>query len=261
MMPEDLRNRIKLIIEIHFNDWGGTPDRLTPTWIENRLALFMKYTRKSLQLQTSQDFSCYVLYDPASERTIREVLDRYAPLPNNIRFVPPRAYHAQVAKDIADYHRFYRVYLSSDDMYHKEFIRKLRTWTPKKETLALVPQYGYVYDSVQHRLGKFFFWLPSYGATIHDVGKYLKGQEPKLTWRDALKVPHEFIHLKEPIWINHIHAYNTGISFDKVRSWTIRGVQDACDVEPWTNSRQIKACFGPEITGPNPIKRVLSDFF
>ncbi|WP_178021336.1 glycosyltransferase [uncultured Paenibacillus sp.] len=259
-MPDDLRNRVKLIIEIHFNDWGGTPDRLTQTWIENRLGLFMKYTRKSLQLQTSQDFSCYVLYDQGSERTIQEVLSRYAPLPKNIRFVTPKAYHALVAKDIAGYPRFYRVYLSSDDMYHKEFIRKLRTWTPKKDTLALVPQYGYIYDSVQDRLGKFFFWLPSYGATIHDVGKYLKGQEPKLSWRDVLKVPHEFIHVKEPIWINHIHALNTGMSFERASNWTIPGIKDAMDLEPWEDSRRSRAYFGPEIASPSEVKRVLSDF-
>ncbi|MGG6311453.1 glycosyltransferase [Paenibacillus macerans] len=260
-MQENLRKPKKMIIEIHFNNWGGTPDRLTRKWIENRLGLFMTYTLKSLRLQTSQDFSCYVLYDPASERTVHEVLSRYGPLPKNVRFVTPRAYHAHVAEDIAGYPSFYRVYLSSDDMYHKEFIQKLHAFTPKKDTLALVPQYGYVYDSVQNRLGKFFFWLPSYGATIHHVGKYLQGQSPKITWRDALKVPHEFINLKEPVWINHIHAYNTGISFEKVRSWMIRGVKDACSLEPWTNDRQPKACFGPEMAGPSEIKPILSEFY
>lgn len=131
-MPENGGKQKKLIIEIHFNDWGGTPERTTRNWIEKRLALFMTCTRKSLQLQTSQDFSCYVIYDPASERIIREILDRYVPLPRNIQFVTPRGYYAHVAEDIAGYDCYYRVYLSSDDMYHKDFIRRLHAYTPKK---------------------------------------------------------------------------------------------------------------------------------
>lgn len=130
-MPENGGKQKKLIIEIHFNDWGGTPERTTRNWIEKRLALFMTCTRKSLQLQTSQDFSCYVIYDPASERIIREILDRYVPLPRNIQFVTPRGYYAHVAEDIAGYDCYYRVYLSSDDMYHKDFIRRLHAYTPK----------------------------------------------------------------------------------------------------------------------------------
>lgn len=260
-MPENGGKQKKLIIEIHFNDWGGTPERTTRNWIEKRLALFMTYTRKSLQLQTSQDFSCYVIYDPASERIIREILDRYVPLPRNIQFVTPRGYYAHVSEDIAGYDCYYRVYLSSDDMYHKDFIRRLHAYTPKKNTAALVPQYGYIYDSVQHRLGKFFFWLPSYGTTIHDVGKFLQGQRPNFSWRDALKVPHEFIHVKEPIWINHIHALNTGMSFERVKTWKTPGIKDAMTIEPWSDSQRAKTFFGPEIVSPSEIKRVLSNFF
>ncbi|MDU4694684.1 MULTISPECIES: glycosyltransferase [Paenibacillus] len=260
-MTEHLSKTTKLIVEIHFNDWGGTPERTTRNWIEKRLALFMTYTRKSLQLQTSQNFSCYVIYDPASEHIIREVLKRYAPLPANIQFVTPRDYYAHVAEDVAGYERYYRVYLSSDDMYHKDFIRKLQAYTPKKNTAALVPQYGYIYDSVQHRMGKFFFWLPSYGATIHDVGTFLRGQKPSFSWRDALKVPHEFIHVKEPIWINHLHALNTGTTFERVSAWKLPGITDAMTLEPWNDSQRSKTFFGPEIENPIEIKRVLSNFF
>ncbi|WP_028592569.1 glycosyltransferase [Paenibacillus massiliensis] len=251
----------KLIIEMLFNNWGATSDRLTKQWIEYRIDLFMKYALKSLLLQSSQDFTCYVLYDPRSEKIIQETLKKYPSLPSNIRFVTPIDYQAHVIQDIKGFKYLYRVYLSSDDMYHKDFIKKLHAYEPKKGTVALVPQYGYIYDSVQKRLGKFFFWLPSYGVTLINVDEYLSGQAPRYSWRDALKVPREFINIKEPIWINHIHGKNTGTTFDNVLTWKIANVHDACLLEPWNNSKQPRAVFGPEITKPNEIKRILNNFF
>jgi len=251
----------KLIVEMLFNNWGATADRLTKGWIEYRIDLFMKYALQSLLLQSSQDFTCYVLYDPNSEKLIQETLKKYPPLPSNIRFVTPKDYQANVIQDIREFKYLYRVYLSSDDMYHKDFIKKLHDYTPQKDTVALIPQYGYIYDSVQHRLGKFFFWLPSYGATLIRVDEYLRGQAARTSWRDAFKVPREFINIKEPIWINHIHGQNTGTTFDNVLTWKIANVHDACSLDPWDNGKQPRAFFGPEITEPNEIERILKNFF
>lgn len=258
-VPKDLDK--KLIFEVHFNDWGGAAGRLTKPWIENRLALFMSYTLKSLQIQTMQDFTCYVLYEPKTKGTILDQLGKYKSLPRNIRFVTPVEYKSNLAKEIQGYQRFYLIHLSSDDMYRKDFVEKLLSFSPKQETRALIPQYGYVYDSVQHRLGKFFFWLPSYGVTIYNVTSYLKNQVLEYSWRDALKIPKEYINVKDPIWINHVHAFNTGIWFDKVLSWKIKNIHDACDLEPWTDSIKPRAFFGPEITNPEEIKRILADFY
>lgn len=250
----------KLIVEIHFNDWGGTPERLTKGWIENRLALFMTCTLKSLQLQSAQDFTCYVLYDPKTEETIHDAIGKYKPLPQNIRFVTPVGFKANLAHDIQGHQLFYRVYLSSDDMYHKDFIKNLLGYTPKTDTLALIPQYGYIYDSVQQRLGKFFFWLPSYGATIHSVDEFLSKKNLQYSWRDALKIPHEFINIKEPVWINHIHAFNTGMSFDKVLTWQLKNIADAFTLDPWNDSGKSFACFGPEIISPPEVQQILAQY-
>ncbi|MEC0128908.1 hypothetical protein [Paenibacillus pabuli] len=251
----------KLIVEMLFNNWGSTADRLTKRWIEYRIDLFMKYALKSLVLQSSQEFTCYVLYDPKSEKLIHGTLKRYPPLPSNICFVTSKDYQSRVIQDMEEFEYLYRVYLSSDDMYHKDFIKKLHAYKPQRDTVSLVPQYGYIYDSVQKRLGKFFFWLPSYGVTLVNVNEYLKGQAPRYTWRDAFKVPREFINIKEPIWINHIHGQNTGTTFDNVLTWKIAHIHDACTLEPWNNSKQPRAVFGPEITNPNEIEQILNNFF
>jgi hypothetical protein len=244
-----------------FNNWGSSPERLTEHWISYRLGLFMNYTLKSLMLQTSQDFSCYALYDPKSEAVVHKILDLFPPLPANIRFVTPVLYKSLLKSELRDTSRMYRVYLSSDDMYHKDFIKKLHLYKPQRETVALIPQYGYAYDSVRGRLGAFFFWLPSYGATILNADDYLKGQAPRHTWRDALKISREFININEPVWINHIHGQNTATTFENMLGWKDSKVENALLLEPWTDANRSRACFGPEVTDPDEIKRILSQFY
>lgn len=251
----------KLIVNIQLNTWGGTPARLTEEWISERISIFMTYTLNSLKNQTSQNFDAFIIYDKITSTIIKQLLAKYAPLPENIKFVTPEEYKTHLGQLIRGYHYFYIVYLDSDDMYHKSFIDLLHKYTPKEGTRALVPQYGYVFDSVQNRLGRFFFWLPAYGATVYNVKEYLMGNQPILSWRDALKVPNEFINIKVPIWINHVHSRNTGIWFDKILSWKIRNINDACELEPWTDSVKPRAYFGPQITDQNEKIKILEDFY
>lgn len=251
----------KLILEVLFNSWGKSPDRLTREWIGYRLNLFINYTLRSLRLQSSQDFICYLTYDPKCEDILLEELGKYPPLPSNVRFVTPIVYKRSVKSEIPGYKYLYRIYLASDDMYHKDFIKFVHDYVPRDDTIALVPQYGYAYDSTQHRLGKLFFWLPAYGAVIIRADDYLKGSSHNHTWRDALKVPREYIHVKEAIWINHIHGQNTGTTFQHLLNWKDKNGQDAFALEPWSNPDKPRACFGPEITDPDEIRTVLSDYF
>lgn len=251
----------KIIIQINFNNISvGSIPKLSEDWINQRISIFMKYTLKSLTLQTSQDFSAYILYDKSTTTIIKKALSKYPSLPENIIFIKPEEFQKQVINDIKGYDYFYIVHLASDDLYHKSFIKLLHEFSPKKDTIALVPQYGYAYDSIQNRLGKFFFWLPSYGATIYKVKDFLQGKRHNFGWRDALKVPNEFINVKEPIWINHVHSQNSAIWFEKVLSWRSKFVKDACDLNPWTNSEKSSVHFGPEFTDKNEIKRILEDF-
>ena len=49
-------------------------------------SIFMKYTRKSLENQTYQDFLTVVVYEPESEQIINNILKEYSNLPKNIIF-------------------------------------------------------------------------------------------------------------------------------------------------------------------------------
>lgn len=253
-----------IIIEIIFNSWGGDPLRLTREWIEYRLDLFFASVVKSLLQQTSQDFTCFVVCDPASDEVITDLLQDHPRLPPTIRFVNKVEYRRQEREIVETAEVFYRVFLSSDDMYRRDFIEQLHTYQPGDQAVALVPQYGYLYDSVQSRLGQFFFWLPSYGAVILDSKKYLSRQYPNVygySWREALKLPHEFIFVKEPVWINHIHGRNTGTTFQDALRWRDPAGKSAFSLEPWSNSERSRACFGPEISDPAAMQAILDEYF
>ncbi|MGL4736257.1 MAG: hypothetical protein ACRCW2_02270, partial [Cellulosilyticaceae bacterium] len=62
--------------------------RLTKDWIAYRLSIFMKYTYASLVRQYNQAFKAFIQYDPVSERLLREELEKYPKLNDNIIFTP-----------------------------------------------------------------------------------------------------------------------------------------------------------------------------
>lgn len=252
----------KIVIRVPFNNIGSKKESLTKEWIEKRIWIFMNYTLKSLLGQSSQDYLALILYNAKTESTIKETLENYEPLPSNIKFIPSQDFESEVRKSVKGYDFMYNVHLESDDMYHRSYIKLLHKHTPKNGVVALIPQYGYVYDSIQHRLGKFFFWVPSFGAIIYNVNDFLEGKRHKLDqgWRSSLKLPHEFICVKNPIWINHVHSKNTGISFNRILSWQMKTVKDACDLDSWDDSEHPRAHFGPEITDKDEIKKILKNF-
>lgn len=251
-----------IVIKIPFNSRGANEVSFTKDWIERRLSIFMNYTLRSLEGQSSQDFLALVLYNPISEDVVKTALTNYRPLPPNVKFISSQKFHAEVMKNVQEREYLYEVHLESDDMYHRSYIELLQKHIPQRDSITLIPQYGYVYDSIQHRLGRFFFWAPSFGAVIYHTKDYLKGTRYRLElgWRGALKLPHEFICVKTPIWINHVHSKNTGISFDKIMSWKIKTFTDACEIDPWNDSEKSRAHFGPEMTDQNEITKVLGEF-
>jgi len=226
-----------IAVEILFNNWGKDPLRLTREWIEYRLDLFLATAAMSLQRQTSQDFTCFVTCDPASVDLIAELLETRTALPPNIRFVSSAEYRRQERELVEQAEVFYRVFLSSDDMYRLDFIQYIHTCQPAEHVVALVPQYGYLYDSVQYRLGEFFFWLPSYGAMILDPERYLNRQYP------------------------HVHGRNTGTTFENALNWRDRQGRGAFSLEPWSNSERSRAVFGPEVTTPAQMQAILDQYF
>ncbi len=253
-----MKQNKKIIVEINFNTWGGTEKRLTKEWIDYRISLFMNYTLKSLKGQTNQDFLALALYDPLSARFLSESMQKYEPLPSNVKFVTNNEFLKHVTKSIQGYKYIYHTYLASDDMFRKSHFQLLNDCVVQYEgqTAVLIPQYGYIYDSVQDRLGKFYFWCPSFCTFLYTVEEYLEGKRHKLEggWRGVLKLPSQII--KEPSWINHAHLENTWFSLDIAYShWGAKEGQDA-----WKDHKGKPGLFGPEIKDREEIRKILSEF-
>ncbi|OUM95334.1 MAG: hypothetical protein A9Z00_08220 [Thermobacillus sp. ZCTH02-B1] len=252
----------KIIFTIPFNNRHTTPAAGEPGWIRWRLGIFMRYTLRSLMKQESQRFQAFVFIRPESEAFIRAELKQHPPLPDHVAFVTKAEYERRVAETVQGFDLLYEANLESDDMYHRSFVRLLENHVPKKLPVLLIPQYGYVYDSVQSRLARFFFWAPSFLTAVHPTEDWLAGRRIALPrgYVSALTAPREFIGIRRPLWINHVHSDNTGVSWNRMEVWKLKGYNDAFSIPPWNNASRKAAHFGPEITNKHMIPRILDEY-
>jgi hypothetical protein len=196
----------KLIINIVLNTFRFSEDRLKKDWIDDRIEKFMKFTLRSLKIQTNQDFMAYVLYDPLSEDYVKQSLEQYERLPDNIQFIKP--VENQTATLIQGYDTLFLIRLDSDDAYHKSFIQQLHDYQPKESTEVIINQNGYLYDSINNRLVEIFYESPQYYTFVYQVPEYLAGKRYVLSGghAGAIKLRHELID--KPNFLNIVHSSN-----------------------------------------------------
>lgn len=263
---QSLNKTKKIIVNIPFNickledmsipydNYGITPECLTQEWIDYRINIFMNFTLKSLKAQTNQDFFTFIRYSEQTKNIIKQALENYSPLPNNIKFVTTTEYNNIVKEIIKTYDYLYEVTLSSDDMYHKSFIQQLVNYKPKPDTQVLICQNGYIYDSIQNRMAKYFNYSSTFNCFVYSVKDYLSGKRYDLNgFESAIKLPYEII--EKPNYINHSHKINTAFLFDEeITRWP------KANGDVWINNQGQLALFGEEIIDKNEIKNILREF-
>lgn len=202
----------KIIIISSLNTMNFKKKRLEKEWIDYRIDIFMKFTMKSLKQQTNQDFQAFILYEKESEVILKEALAKYEKLPDNIQFTTLKE-SKQIADNIRGYDFLYLVRIDSDDMYHKSYIQKLHDYMPKEETQVLINQNGYLYDSLNHRLSKYYNESPSPYTLIYKTKDYLANFRYKLQGGHpgAIKLPHEIMDGIN--FVVTVHAQNTSTQF------------------------------------------------
>lgn len=231
----------KIVIGSDFNSLGWSEKRLTREWIEERLALTMKYAVPSLKNQTCQEFSAFFRYDVKSEKNMLAALSHYPSLPDNIKFADSWNLSVQIKKDLENYDYLYAVRLDSDDMYHSSYVRRLQDYVHKEGTRLLINQNGYIYDSVQNRIAEYYHFSPQFYVVVYKAEDYLKGERYKFKGHcDAINQPHEIIEGRN--FINHVHSSNHSLG-------SFRLLSD----RRLNNMSQI-------ITDPEKIKGILKDF-
>lgn len=209
----------RIIISISFNTIGFSDSRRSEDWIRDRLEIFQNYTLKSLRHQNNQDFITFVEYDKSTEPFIFSELKKYQPLPANVIFVDSATPH--ICREIRNYKYLYLVRLDSDDMFCKTFISQLHAYKPKKDTLALINQEGFIYDAVNKRLGEYYDDSPPFYTLIYKTEDYLKGIRYKLPngHLDVIKLPHEI--LPKNNYLVTVHSKNTTTIFNSYHTKNI----------------------------------------
>ncbi|MFA7215104.1 MAG: glycosyltransferase [Bacillota bacterium] len=207
-----------IIVDILFNAWKRSSQIYDKDWIENRMKIFMDYTLNSLKGQSNQSFIALVRYDRSTVKLIKQALSKYPSLPSNIKFIEANVYNKELIeliKSTRGYDHLYIVRLDSDDLYNKSFIQKLHDYNHKTEKQVLISRNGYIYDSVNHRIAKYYHKSPPYHALVYRVKDFIGGKRhrlPKGHW-SALELNYEL--LGGTNFISHVHSNNTLFSFKK----------------------------------------------
>lgn len=212
----------KIIIDIEFNSRPATKAKSiqlshTKEWIDYRMFIFNKFTLQSLKKQTNQNFLVLVRYDKKTTSLINNALCYFETLPPNILFISNNKYQSTIRKNILGYDYLYLVQLDCDDMYHKTFINQLHEYTPKKGTEVLINQNGYVYDSINNRLGYWYHKSPPFYTTINPVKDYLKGKRIAIGKYHALAIKYQHEIINKRNYTVLIHDKNTMNKFDSYR--------------------------------------------
>lgn len=196
----------KIIVWSKLKSDSFKSDEEIKKWLSHRLEVFTKYTLNGFRNQTCQDFTYLINYDEGIGKFLDEELKKYPPLPDNVIFT--KHYYHEINDLIKDYKFLYLVRIDSDDMYHKDFIQKLKDFNPKKETKALIAQSGYIYDVNTNDLGTWFYKSPPFFTLIYETDKFLKGCRYEIHGHSSvINQPHEFIPGENFVVI--IHGENT----------------------------------------------------
>ncbi len=212
----------KVIVYSDFNTLPFSNKRFSKEWIEKRIDIFMKYTLKSLKLQSNQDFLSLLKYEDKSKKIIEHTLSKYTQLPENIRFVPKSEFDNIVKKNIEGFEYLFLVRLDSDDLYHKSFIQQMHDYKHDITTEAIINQNGYIYDCIKKRLAKFPHKSPNYYTLIYKANEYINGKKYVIPGGhpNVIKLLNHEI-LNKPNYIRNVHSANDSSTFRLANSKNI----------------------------------------
>lgn len=204
----------KIAFYIPFNIFTSSGAKeLTTRWISQRLALFMKYTRTSIDLQHTTPFMAYVVYHPSNQNLINNMLVEYPNLSANIQFISSKDYDTELTKYISNSEYFYEIHLDSDDFYFRNTVYYLDCFNPNPQTEAIIFTNGYLYDSISKKLTHCTTTCSSFYCLIYKTEDYLRGKRYNIShYTEVTKLHYQT--LGGLFFIKHLHALNTQASIN-----------------------------------------------
>ena len=143
-------------------------------WLDYRLDIFQRYTLRSLISQTDGIFRIWMICEEGSEDVLMpkvEVAKKKNPMMAIVDFV----FDEQAACNplLENQQPIYFLKLDSDDMYHKNTVRKTKEiLSPLSGTPMLMFCNGYIYDIRTGRISEFEQWSPPNIAVKYDPGTF-----------------------------------------------------------------------------------------
>lgn len=206
----------KIVVGINFNAMHLHDRRFDPGWIEKRINIFREFTLKSLINQSQQDFLALLQYEEKTEESIWQALSKFPPLPDNIEFVRAGKYEDRILKYVGDSPEFYIARIDSDDMYHQSFMKLLHEYQPGSEHVAvLIPQDGYIYDSINHRLAHWSHYSPPFYTLIYQTSDFLRRIRYKLIGGHSKMIRFNHEILPPGYFMVVVHRENSVTSFNR----------------------------------------------
>lgn len=143
-----------------------------PDWLDYRLDLFQRYTFKSLVNQTDGICRIWMICEKGSESVLMPkivAMKKKNPIMGIVDFVFDE--QAAYARLVNNKEPIYFLKLDSDDMYHRNTIRKTREILGPLAGIPIVMfGNGYIYDIHTGRISEFVQWSPPNIAVKYNPG-------------------------------------------------------------------------------------------
>ena len=145
-----------------------------PDWLDYRLDLFQRYTLKSLINQTDGIFRVWMMCLEESEDILMpkiEIAKKKNPMMGVVHFIFDEQVACNRLKDHTEPTYFLK--LDSDDMYHKNTIRKTRQILGPPRFISMIMFCdGYIYDIHSKKMTTFVQWSPPNIAVKYTPGTF-----------------------------------------------------------------------------------------
>jgi len=200
-----------------------------PKWLKRRIEILNKISAPSLRNQSDTRFTWVI---EVREDTYTDCVNSFNVDGINVCILPmpKKGEKEEVRKQrenatIENYvgsNEFYFVRLNSDDMYHKDFIKKLKALEVGEEIEAIIPVRGYYWYIADKKLVQLNNPSPPFYAFIYNTEKYLSGYRYPLQKGHRYVKKFKHIVMNDRLWVWVIHDINNKIlRIGKYPSWRL----------------------------------------
>lgn len=202
---------MQTIIQTPFNIYfrtGKVDLTLNYEWIDHRLGLMSKYVLPSIIGQSDGDFYYVIQTRKETTNYVAEYIGSHAGGAKNIKVVSEEEYSKYLKSIITD-KKFYEVRLNSDDLYHRDFVKRLKAVEIDPNTEAVIAENGYMWYMNKDVVVEREFLSPPFYGYVYGADRFLGGfrYNPKNGHPGVVKMRHKVMKERNWLWLVHDQNY------------------------------------------------------